>query len=134
MTAKRAQSRRAGKEPGAVPETGARWPADAVERRPVVALVPFARNARSHSDEQVAQIAASIREWGWTMPVLVDDPFIGLNASARKLIGQAFKYMGDRTSRIVGENGAAVVPFGVPGTGPVPLRKIQRALEYRVSR
>jgi len=37
-------------------------------------------------------------------------------------------------SRIVGENGAAVVPFGVPGTGPVPLRKIQRALEYRVSR
>jgi len=73
MTAKRAQSRRAGKEPGAVPETGARWPADAVERRPVVALVPFARNARSHSDEQVAQIAASIREWGWTMPVLVDE-------------------------------------------------------------
>ena len=35
------------------------------------------------------------------MPVLVDDPFIGLNASARKLIGQAFKYMGDRTQVII---------------------------------
>ncbi len=73
MTAKRAQSRRAGKESGAVAETGARWPADAVERRPVAALVPYARNARTHSDEQVAQIAASIREFGWTSPVLVDE-------------------------------------------------------------
>jgi DNA modification methylase len=36
-------------------------------------LIPYARNARTHSDEQVAQIAASIREWGWTMPVLVDE-------------------------------------------------------------
>lgn len=51
----------------------ATWPADAVERRPVAALVPYARNARTHSDAQVAQIAASIREWGWTTPVLVDE-------------------------------------------------------------
>ena len=49
------------------------WPADAVERRPVASLIPYARNARTHSDEQVAQIAASIREWGWTTPVLVDE-------------------------------------------------------------
>jgi DNA modification methylase len=73
MTAKRAQSRRADKEPGAVDESVARWPADAVERRSVSGLIPYARNARTHSDEQVAQIAASIREWGWTMPVLVDE-------------------------------------------------------------
>jgi ParB-like chromosome segregation protein Spo0J len=46
------------------------WPADQVERRPVAALAPYARNARTHSDEQVAQIAASIREWGWTVRVL----------------------------------------------------------------
>jgi DNA modification methylase len=49
------------------------WPADAVERRAVAALVPYARNARTHSPEQVAQIAASIVEFGWTMPVLVDE-------------------------------------------------------------
>lgn len=35
-------------------------------------LVPYARNSRTHSDEQIAQIASSIREFGWTNPVLVD--------------------------------------------------------------
>src|SRR5215207_9506303 len=48
------------------------WPADKVERWPVETLIPYARNARTHSDAQVAQIAASIREFGWTNPVLVD--------------------------------------------------------------
>ena len=50
-----------------------RWPADRVERWPVAKLVPNARNARTHSDEQIAQLAASIEEWGWTIPVLVDE-------------------------------------------------------------
>lgn len=36
------------------------------------ALIPYARNSRTHSDEQVAQIAASIKEFGWTNPVLID--------------------------------------------------------------
>ena len=49
------------------------WPADKVERRPISELIPYARNSRTHSDAQVAQIAASIREWGWTMPILVDE-------------------------------------------------------------
>jgi hypothetical protein len=49
------------------------WPADKVERRPISELIPYARNSRTHSDTQVAQIAASIREWGWTMPILVDE-------------------------------------------------------------
>ena len=49
------------------------WPADKVERRKVADLIPYARNSRTYSDAQVAQIAASIREWGWTMPVLIDE-------------------------------------------------------------
>lgn len=49
------------------------WPADKVERRAVAELIPYARNARTHSDAQVAQIAASVVEWGWTTPVLVDE-------------------------------------------------------------
>ena len=49
------------------------WPADEARRWAVDRLVPSARNARTHSDAQVAQIAASIREWGWTVPVLVDE-------------------------------------------------------------
>jgi DNA modification methylase len=39
---------------------------------PVAALVPYAENARTHSDAQVAQIAASIVEFGFVNPVLVD--------------------------------------------------------------
>ena len=49
------------------------WPADKVDRRAIADLVPYARNARTHSDAQVAQIAASMQEWGWTNPILVDE-------------------------------------------------------------
>ena len=49
------------------------WPADKVLKRKVASLVLSARNARTHSDAQVAQIGASITEWGWTNPVLVDE-------------------------------------------------------------
>jgi ParB-like chromosome segregation protein Spo0J len=40
--------------------------------RSVEDLIPYARNSRTHSKDQVAQIAASIREFGWTNPILVD--------------------------------------------------------------
>ena len=43
-----------------------------VEYRDLEALIPYARNPRTHSEAQVAEIAASIREFGWTNPVLVD--------------------------------------------------------------
>jgi ParB-like chromosome segregation protein Spo0J len=48
-------------------------PADKVEQRSIESLIPYARNSRTHSDAQVAQIAASIKEWGWTTPILVDE-------------------------------------------------------------
>lgn len=51
---------------------GRSWPADTVERRNVNELIPYARNSRTHSDTQVSQIAASINEWGFTNPILVD--------------------------------------------------------------
>jgi hypothetical protein len=43
-----------------------------IESVPIEALIPYARNARKHSDEQVAQLAASIREFGFNSPLLVD--------------------------------------------------------------
>jgi len=49
------------------------WPAQSVELWPIEKITPYARNSRTHSDEQVAQIAASIREWGWTNSILVDE-------------------------------------------------------------
>lgn len=45
---------------------------DAVEHWPLDRLISYARNARTHDDDQVAQIAASIVEFGWTNPILVD--------------------------------------------------------------
>ncbi len=44
----------------------------AIEYQNTTDLIPYARNSRTHSDEQVAQIAASIREFGFTNPVLID--------------------------------------------------------------
>ena len=44
-----------------------------IEYRGVAGLIPYARNARTHSDAHVAQIAASIREFGFTNPVLIDE-------------------------------------------------------------
>lgn len=46
---------------------------DAVEHVPLARLIPYARNVRTHDDDQVAKIAASIVEFGWLNPVLIDD-------------------------------------------------------------
>jgi DNA modification methylase len=68
-----------------------RWGIDGGRKAgPRDALIPYARNARTHTDEQVAQIAASIKEFGWTNPILVDgDNGViaghGRLAAARKL-------------------------------------------------
>src|SRR5277367_3817910 len=61
-----------------------------IERWPIERLIPRANNPRTHSSAQVAQLAASMREWGWTNPILVgaDDDIIAGHArvmAARKL-------------------------------------------------
>jgi ParB-like chromosome segregation protein Spo0J len=48
----------------------ASWLAERIEHWPTTKLVPYARNARTHSDAQIAQIAASIAEFGFTNPIL----------------------------------------------------------------
>ena len=48
------------------------WPADKVERRAVSSLKPYAKNSRTHSEAQIEQIARSITEFGFTVPVLID--------------------------------------------------------------
>jgi DNA modification methylase len=63
-------------------------PADKVERWKIEKLVPYARNARTHSDEQVGQIAASIKEWGWTTPILVDEQGSIIAGHGRTLAAQ----------------------------------------------
>jgi ParB-like chromosome segregation protein Spo0J len=64
------------------------WPADQVVLRPVAELIPYARNARTHSDAQIGQIAASIHEWGWTMPILVDEAGMIIAGHGRMLAAE----------------------------------------------
>ena len=68
----------------------ASWFADKIEQWPTAKLLPYARNARTHSDDQVAQIAASIAEFGFTNPILAGNDGIivaghGRLAAAQKL-------------------------------------------------
>jgi DNA modification methylase len=68
----------------------ASWLAERIEHWPIAKLLPYVRNARTHSEEQVAQIAASIAEFGFTNPILVGSDGVivaghGRLAAARKL-------------------------------------------------
>lgn len=44
-----------------------------LEQRSVKSLIPYGRNARVHSEQQIGQIVGAIREFGWTNPLLVDE-------------------------------------------------------------
>jgi ParB family chromosome partitioning protein len=57
---------------GVLPVTDS-WPARQIAMRAVSELIPYARNSRTHSEAQIAQVAAAMQEWGWTNPVLVDE-------------------------------------------------------------
>ena len=66
------------------------WFADRIEHWPIDKLLPYVRNARQHSDEQIAQIAASIAEFGFVNPILTGADGVlvaghGRLAAARKL-------------------------------------------------
>ena len=71
-----------------LPETARHWPADRVERRPISSLTPSAHNARTHTDAQISGIMASIREWGWTMPILIDEVGSIIAGHGRVLAGE----------------------------------------------
>jgi ParB-like chromosome segregation protein Spo0J len=53
--------------------TSLRFCPEQIEQWPIAQLRPYARNARTHSDDQIARIAASLVEYGWTAPVMVAD-------------------------------------------------------------
>jgi hypothetical protein len=60
----------------------------AVETWPIERLRPYERNSRRHSPEQIGQIAASIRQWGWTMPILAADDGMVLAGHGRLAAGK----------------------------------------------
>ena len=64
------------------------WPATQVQLTNTNTLIPYARNSRTHSDEQVSEIAASIKEWGFTTPVLIDEESTLIAGHGRLLAAQ----------------------------------------------
>lgn len=93
--------------PPAPPASAPLPPLDAappqVALRTVDSLIPYARNARTHSEEQIAQLSGSIAEFGWTNPILADERGIvaghGRLMAARKLYdaGQRVRLPDGRT-------------------------------------
>jgi ParB-like chromosome segregation protein Spo0J len=78
--------------------------------RDVGELIGYARNARTHSDAQVAQIAASIVEFGWTNPVLADD--VGIVAGHGRVMAARLMYGQGRTIKL--PNGTPIPSGTVP--------------------
>ena len=65
-------------------------------------LTPYARNSRTHSDEQVAQICASIKEFGWTNPILIDEEDGIIAGHGRLMAAQRLKEQQVPTIRLEG--------------------------------
>src|ERR1700724_2080740 len=65
--------------------------ASRIERWAIERLVPYERNARTHSPQQVRQIADSIREFGFTNPILVDAEAGIIAGHARLLAARELK-------------------------------------------
>lgn len=78
------------------------WPAADVQSVPVADLVPYAQNARTHTDEQVEQIARSIEEWGWTIPILIDEAGMIIAGHGRVLAAQRIGIVDVPAMRAVG--------------------------------
>lgn len=82
--------------PSAAPEI--LWPATASEIWPLPKLQLRANNPRSHSLDQIEQISASMKRWGWTIPVLIDEAGVILAGHGRV-----------RAARLMGYTEAPVV-------------------------
>ncbi len=59
-----------------------------IEFRAIAKLILYPRNARTHSEQQVSQIAASIKEFGWTNPILIGSDDVIIAGHARRLAAQ----------------------------------------------
>jgi hypothetical protein len=59
-----------------------------IEQRSVAKLVPYAANSRTHTETQIAHIAASIKEFGWTNPILIDGKNTIIAGHARTMAAQ----------------------------------------------
>ena len=67
-------------------------PAENIEIWDISRLIPYAKNSRTHSDAQISQLAASIKEWGWTVPILIDETGMIIAGHGRLAAAQKLNY------------------------------------------
>lgn len=87
-----------------------------IEAVPIDSLIPYANNTRTHSAEQVAKIAASLREFGWTNPLLIRDDRTLIAGHARLQAAQLLR-----------DNGAKIPAW--PDTARVPCVRLSHLTE-----
>ena len=104
------------------------WPAERIERWTIDRLIPYADNARLHSEADVDKLAHSLRRWGWTNPVLVDENGVlicghGRIRAAAKLGLSSIPVMVVNTSSIASEafgNGSWLNMWGISPNRQAP--------------
>src|SRR5512134_3866321 len=68
--------------------TSLRFCPEQIEQWPLARLKPYAKNARTHAEDQIARIAASLIEYGWTQPILIADDGTVIAGHGRLLAAQ----------------------------------------------
>ena len=86
-----ARSRKAKPDVGIASGVSSHFRGLAVLFWPIEKLIPYARNARTHTEEQVAQVAASIVEFGWTNPILAGADGVIIAGHARLAAARKLK-------------------------------------------
>lgn len=74
--------------------------------RPLQKLSPYAHNARTHSPEQVAQLVESIKQFGWTNPVLIDEKGEIIAGHGRVMAAEVLKWIPFRSLFVLPEGGS----------------------------
>ena len=68
------------------------WSASKIIQKPVGDLIPYDRNPKTHPDSQISELAASIMEWGFTVPILIDEDGTVIAGHGRLYAAQSLGY------------------------------------------
>ena len=69
----------------------ANWSAEKIQQKSVDALIPYDRNPNIHPESQIDQLANAVREWGWTVPILIDENDMVLAGHGRLFAAKKLK-------------------------------------------
>ena len=82
-----------------------------IEYKETAKLIPYVNNSRTHSDEQIKQVASSIKEFGFTNPILIDEKDGIIAGHGRLLAAQLLDMQEVPTIRLVGLTQAQVKAY-----------------------